>query len=152
MPLSAISSPEHSVHRRAATKTLVLRAALLVGCTAAVVVAAEVGHPAASLESDVDLGRLLRGMAVIKAGIVFAAISLLWWRLKRPVPAPLAACGLIATWAAAGASMLIWQLTAIPLAVVIFHASGLAFLVAAWLDWRTSTEARTAWPFFKGRR
>lgn len=129
-----------------------LRAALLLGCAATVALAAGMGHPAPALDSDVDLGRLLRGMAAIKAGIVLAAIRLLWWRFKHPVPTPLAACGLIATWAAAGASMLIWQLTAIPLAVAIFHASGLAFVVAAWLDWRTSTEARPAWPFFKGRR
>lgn len=129
-----------------------LRALLLVGCAATVVLAAGVGHPAASLESDVDLGRLLRGMAAIKAGIVLAAIRLLWWRFKHPVPAPLAACGLISAWVAAGASMLVWQLTAIPLAVVTFHASGLAFVVAAWLDWRTSAASRTAWPFFKGHR
>lgn len=128
-----------------------LRAALLLGCAATVALAAGMGHPAPALDSDVDLGRLLRGMAAIKAGIVLAAIVLMWWRFKHPVPAPLAACGLIAAWLAAGASVLIWQLTAIPIAVATFHTSGLAFLVAAWLDWRASTDARTTWPLFKGR-
>ena len=129
-----------------------LRAVLLMGCATTVLLTARVGNPVPSLESDLDLSRLLRGMAVIKAGIVLAAISLLWWRFKRPVPAPLAACALIATWSAGGASMLIWQLTAIPFAAFAFHVSGFVFVVAAWLDWRTSTQARTARPIFKGRR
>ena len=129
-----------------------LRAALLVGCATTVAMAAWGGNPAPYLNSDPGLGRLLRGMAVIKAGIVLAAIRLLWWRFKHPVPAPMAACGLIASWSAAAASMLIWQLTAIPLAAIAFHVSGLAFAVTAWLDCRTSTEVRPAWSFFKGRK
>ena len=91
-------------------------------------------------------------MALIKAGIVFAAISLLWWRFERGVPAHLAAAYLIATWLAAGASTLIWQLTAIPFAAITFHAGGLAFLVAAWLDYQTSTDVRAAWSFFRRSR
>ena len=152
MSISAIHSHEQSVNRNFVSRAFVLRAALLLGCAAALTLAAWVGNPAPYLSADVDLGRLLQGMALIKAGIVFAAISLLWWRFKRPVPVPLAAIYLIGTCLAAGASMLIWQLTAIPLAAITFHAGGLAFLVAAWLDYKTSTDVRAAWSFFRSSR
>ncbi len=152
MSISAIHSHEQSVNAGVALRAVVLRAALLLGCAASATLAAWVGKPAPYLDAEFDLGRLLQGMALIKAGIVFAAISLLWWRFKRPVPAPLAAAYLIATWLAAGASMLIWQLTAIPFAAAAFHAGGLAFLVATWRDYRTSTVVPAALSFFKGRR
>ncbi|OYT98438.1 MAG: hypothetical protein CFE40_10815 [Burkholderiales bacterium PBB1] len=134
------------------TETVTLRTTLLLGCVVTVALAAWVGNPAPYLDSGFALGRLLRAMAVIKAGVVLAAISLLWWRFKRPVAAHLAAACLISTWLAAGASMLIWQLTAIPLAALTFHAGGLAFLVAAWRDHRASAHAPEAWSLFKGRR
>ena len=152
MFISAIHSHEQSVNRNFVSRAFVLRAALLLGCAATVTLAAWVGNPTPYLSADVDLGRLLQGMALIKAGVVFAAISLLWWRFKRPVSVPLAAIYLIGTWLAAGASMLIWQLTAIPLAAITFHAGGLAFLVAAWLDYKTSTDVRAAWSFFRSSR
>jgi hypothetical protein len=125
---------------------------LVVGCATAITLAARVGNPAPYLSADVDLGRLLQGMALIKAGIVIAAIAVLWWRFRRPVPPGLAAAYLIATWLAAGASMLIWQLTAIPFAAITFHAGGFAFLVAAWLDYKTSPDVRAAWSFFRRSR
>jgi chromate transport protein ChrA len=152
MPISAIPLPEQSVNAGVFSRAVTLRAALLLGCAASVALAACVARPAPHLESDPELGRLLRGMALIKAGIVLAAISVLWRRFKRPVPAALAAAYLIATWLAAGASMLIWQLTAIPFAAIIFHAGGLAFLIAAWREYQTSTEVRAAWSFFECRR
>ena len=152
MSISAIHSHEQSVNRNFVSRAFVLRAALLLGCAATVTLAAWVGNPTPYLSADVDLGRLLQGMALIKAGIVFAAISLLWWRFERAVPAHWAAAYLIATWLAAGASTLIWQLTAIPLAAITFHAGGLAFLVVAWLDYKTSTDVRAAWSFFRRSR
>ena len=127
------------------------RAALLLGCTATTTLAAWVGGPTPYLNADAELGHLLQGMALIKAGILFAAISLLWWRFKRPVPVGLTAVYLIATWLAAGASMLIWQLTSIPFAAITFHVGGLAFLVAAWRDYKTSPEVRVALRLLKRR-
>ena len=152
MSISAVHAQEQSAQPSVRAAGFVLRAVLLAGCVAALTLAAWIGNPAPYLSADVDLGRLLQGMALIKAGIVFAAISLLWWRFKRPVPVPLAAIYLIGTCLAAGASMLIWQLTAIPLAAITFHAGGLAFLVAAWLDYKTSTDVRAAWSFFRSSR
>lgn len=113
----------------------ILRAALLLGCLAAVTLAAWVGNPAAHLQSDLELAQLLRGMAIIKAGIVIAAAGLLLWRFRRPVPVLLAWVYLLGGWLIAGASMMIWQLTLIPLAALAFHVGELAMLVAAWRDW-----------------
>jgi hypothetical protein len=131
------------------TETVTLRTTLLLGCVVTVALAAWAGNPVPYLDADFELGRLLRAMAVIKAGVVLAAICLLWWRFEQPVPMRLTAACLVGVWLAAGASMLIWQLTAIPLAALTFHAGGLAFLVAAWQDYRTSTPA---WALSKGRR
>lgn len=152
MSISAIHSRERSGTPSVGSKAFALRAALLLGCAATAPLAAWVGNPAPYLSADLELGHLLQVMALIKAGIVFAAIALLWWRFKRPVPAHLAAVYLVATWLAAGASMLIWQLTATPFAAITFHAGGLAFLVATWRDYQTSTDVRAVGSFFKSRR
>jgi hypothetical protein len=152
MPIAAIPLHEQSVKTGFFTREVMLRAALLLGCAASVALAAWIGKPAPYPESNPELGRLLRGMALIKAGTVLASISLLWWRFKRPVPVRFAAVYLVAMWLAAGASMLIWQLTAIPFAAIAFHAGGLAFLVAAWRDGTASTEVREVRKLFKGRR
>lgn len=144
MSISAVHAQEHAINSRVASAAMALRAALFLGCTATATLAAWVGNPAPYLSADLELGHLLRGMALIKAGIVLAAITLLWRRFKRPVPVPVAATYLIATWLAAGASMLIWQLTAIPLAAIAFHAAGLAFLVAAWRNSDTLMPVRAA--------
>ncbi len=78
------------------------------------------------------------------------SVCLLLQRFKRPVPMRFAAVYLVAMWLAAGASMLIWQLTAIPFAAIAWHTGGLAFLVAAWRDGTASTEAGRR--LFKSRR
>lgn len=129
-----------------------LRTAMLVGAAAAVALSAWIGNPTPLLSEDRELGHLLQGMALIKAAIVLAALGLLWWRFKHPVMTPLVAVYLFATWLAAAASILIWQLTAISLAAISFHVGGLAFLLAAWRDWQTSADVRAAWPFRRQRR
>jgi hypothetical protein len=151
MSISAINAHEQTVHRNIVSKAVALRASLLVGCAAAITLAAWVGNPAPYLSADVELGHLLQGMALIKAGIVFAAMSLLWRRFKRPVLPGLAAAYLVGVWFAAGTSMLIWQLTAIPLAAVTFHVGGLVWLLAAWGDYKTSPKVRAALAFLKHR-
>lgn len=142
MSISAVHAQEHAGHPGVASAAMALRTALLLGCAATVTLAAWVGNPSPYLNADLELGHLLRGMALIKAGIVIAAITVLWWRFKRPVPAHVTVVYLMGIWLTAGASMLIWQLTAIPLAALTFHAGGLVCLVAAWRDYQTSMETR----------
>lgn len=118
------------------SRRAVLRALLVAGCLLAAMLAAWAGSPELVLESDAELARLLRGMALIKASIVVAVVGALLWRLGRPLSRTLAAVYIGSTAVVAGASMLIWQLTFIPLAAVAFHIGELALLVAAWRDIR----------------
>lgn len=140
MNLSALArvhlGPGYSVASGSAFATPAwLRLMLLSGCAAAVALVALIGDPAAYLASDAELATLLRGMALIKAGIVLTAISALWWRLRRPVSTRLALVYLVGTWWMVAASMLIWQLTLIPMAALTFHVGEIALLLAAWRDW-----------------
>lgn len=118
------------------SKPALLRAALLLGCIASVALAASLGRPEHLLASDLELARLLRGMAIIKSAIVLAGIALLLWRFGRPLSARMAGVYLAGAWLSAGASMLVWQLTLIPLAAGLFHMGELSLLMAAWRDSR----------------
>jgi hypothetical protein len=112
------------------------RAALFGGCLLAVLAGLALGDPAPRLAADPELAFLLRGMAGIKALLLLGALALLAWRFARPVPARLAAVYIGGAAVMAGATALIWQLTALPLAAVAFHAAEIAVLVAAWRDLR----------------
>lgn len=114
----------------------VLRLLLVAGCAASVALAAWVGEPGPSLRADPELAVLLRGMATIKAVIVLAALALLCWRFRRPVSPRSAVAYLVGAWMAAGAAMLVWQLSFIPLAALTFHVGEFTLLFAAWRDRR----------------
>ena len=113
-----------------------LRAALCLGVALAAVVGLVLGDPAPRLAADPELALLLRGMAGIKAVLLLGALALLAWRFARPVPTSFAAIYLAGACIMAGATALIWQLTALPLAAVAFHAAEISVLVAAWRDLR----------------
>jgi hypothetical protein len=117
-----------------ASRRLRLGGMLLGGCVLAVLAAAAVGRPEPLLQADPELARLLRGMALIKAAIVVAALAALLWRVGRPLSDGLTGAYLAGAWSAAGACMLIWQLDFIPTAIVMFHLGELTLLVAAWRD------------------
>lgn len=109
-------------------------ALLVAGIAAAATVGLALGDPAALLERDRELGMLLRGMAAIKALIVAVAATVVAWRLRQPVWAPLALGYLAGVWALAGATASIWQLTSIAAAAVLFHVAEAALLLLAWRD------------------
>jgi hypothetical protein len=111
-----------------------LRALLLLGCAAAIGVALGFGDPAPSLRADPELAVLLRGMALIKAGIVMAALAAIAWRLGHPIGRATALAYLAGAWLTAAATALIWQLSAITLAAALFHVGALALLVVAYTD------------------
>ncbi len=112
----------------------VLRALLLAGCAISVALVAGFTQPAAVQAADADLMRLLRGMALIKAGLVAAALGVLWWRAGHPVDARIASGYAAGLWWMAGASVAIWQLSHIVIAAGFFHAGMAALLWAAWRD------------------
>jgi hypothetical protein len=111
-----------------------LRALLIAACLLTVGIAVLLGNPSDYLREDPALARLLRCMALIKGALVIAASSAVFWRFGWSISKP-AACGYVVTAAVmAGATMLIWQLTLIPLAALLFHAAALGMLVLGWRE------------------
>lgn len=112
------------------------RIALLGGCTVAALAGVALGDPAARLAADPDTAFLLRGMAGIKIALLLGALALLAWRLGKPLSARVAAIYVGGACVMAFATALIWQLTALPLAALAFHAAEITLLVTAWRDLR----------------
>ncbi len=110
-----------------------LRGALILGCGMAIGIAAWVGDPGGYLQADPALATLLRAMALIKGMIAIAAAGAVFWRLAWPMSRFAAASYLVGCWVIAGSTMLIWQLSDIVLAAVLFHSAALSLL---WVSWR----------------
>lgn len=117
-----------------ATGAWLLRGGLILGCGAAIGVAAWAGDPIGFLLADPALARLLRGMALIKAVIALAAVGIVFMRLAWPVSRTAAAGYLAGCWALAGSSALIWQLSYIVPAALLFHAAALSLLLVGWRE------------------
>ena len=121
---------------RGALQPALHRSALLLGCVAVLALVATLVPSAAAAFPDPDLARLLRGMALIKGGIALAAIGAVLWRFGWPIGRGCAAAYMLGCWVLAGASLLVWQLTLIPLAAIAFHGFELGLLFVAWRDHR----------------
>jgi hypothetical protein len=113
---------------------LPLRIGLIVACALSVSAAWHVGDPTAYLQTDIALAHLLRGMAVIKSTIVLAVMGAVWWRLGWLVSRPVAVVYIAGCAVLAGSTMMIWQLSFIPLAAVVFHGAGLGMLIVGWRE------------------
>lgn len=111
-----------------------MRIGLLAGCAVAVALAAWAGEPSAYLQADPALARLLRGMALIKGLIATGAVGAVFWRLGWSVSSSAAACYLLSSWALTGATVLIWQLSFILPAALLFHAAALSMLLMSWRE------------------
>jgi hypothetical protein len=120
----------------------VTRTALLLGCAGsvavAVVIATSLGGPQAYLTADPQLAVLMRSMAAIKSLFVIAAIGVLFWRFGYGIGRNRALIYLVSAGALTGSTAMIWELTAILVAAVIFHVSGFALLFAALSDYKRS--------------
>jgi hypothetical protein len=124
--------------REAATlaDTALLRAAVIAACVLSIGIAAGFGDPSGYLTDDPALARLLRAMAVIKGMLALAALGAVLWRFGWSVSKPAAFTYIVGSSVLTGSSMLIWQLTYIPLAAVLFHAAALCMLVVCWREAR----------------
>jgi hypothetical protein len=100
----------------------------------AVGIATWLGDPSGYLHADPALARLLRAMALIKGMITIAAAGAVFWRLAWPVSRPVAASYLAAAWAMTGSTMLIWQLSYIVAAALLFHVAALSLLLVGWRE------------------
>ncbi len=139
----SVAATQRSSARERLRAPVVLRFVLLVGLVAVVVVAAVVRSPSAATVADAKLVSLLRGMALIKAGIALVAVALAAWRFGRPIPSAVAFGYLVGAWCLAGAAVLIWQLSFIPAAAVIFHVGMLGLLALAWREGRFESRMRS---------
>lgn len=89
---------------------------------------------------DPDLARLLRAMALIKAGMAVVLLLVLWWRLAAPVtPIRLIFYQLASMMMAAG-PRLIWDFAHIGLGAALLHGGLFALLVMLWRDPATLAE------------
>jgi len=118
----------------AAADAALLRGALLAGCALSIGIAAWIGDPTPYLTADPALARLLRGMAAIKGMVALAALCAVLWRFGWPTSKGATVVYLCGTCMLLGSSMLIWQLTLIPLAAALFHVAALSMLVAGWRE------------------
>lgn len=107
---------------------------LLAGSAASIAAACHFGSPAGYLEADPALARLLRGMALVKAAAVVAGLAAVYWRLGWPIQRWRSSTYLVTAWILTGSTMLIWQLSWIPAAAVLFHTALIGLLMTAWRD------------------
>lgn len=111
------------------SRTARLRVMLFAVCIVAAGVGFVLGDPAGRYANDLELIRLLRGMAIVKAIILLAVLALLSWRLRWLTFRPLVVSYATAVGAMSFAFALVWQLTFIGVAAFLFHASLIALLV-----------------------
>lgn len=125
--------PNPPASAAASTGVWALRSGLVLGCLMTIGIAAWLGDPSGYLHADPALARLLRAMALIKAAIAIAATAAVFWRLAWPVATPVAASYLVGCWVIAGSTMLVWQLSYIVPAALLFHSAALCLI---WVSWR----------------
>lgn len=116
------------------SRPLAMRIALLATCLVAGLASAALADPAATAGVEPGLVLLLRGMAVLKAGLALAAVALAFWRFGRPVSTRAAAGYVVGVSSLVAASVLIWFLSFIAAAAIAFHVGALGLLVLAWRE------------------
>jgi hypothetical protein len=79
------------------------------------------GPPSPRLQQDPGLASLVRSMVLIKGLILAVAVSLVAWRLGRPVAAARLLGYLITLATSAAALGWMWSLNAIPIAALFFY-------------------------------
>lgn len=120
-----------------ARRAVSYRIVLVIGTLAVAATVALATSAAPGAAADASFVRMMRVMAMIKAVLTAIAAAALWWRLARPVTALFAAGYLLGAWFMVGATVLIWQLSSIGAAAVLFHAGELSLLFLAWRDRRS---------------
>jgi hypothetical protein len=136
LPVRRVSTPSALRPRPLIQRSLVLRLFLLAGLVAAMTVAATLANPSAYSAAEPELALLLRGMAVIKAGVALVALALSFWRFGQPVSTSAALGYSLGVWALGGATVLIWFLSFIPAAALLFHLGVFGLLALEWREGR----------------
>ena len=117
---------------RSVSPRVALHAGLLAASTTGVLLGQSGAGDTSGFEPNLLL--LLRFMAALKFAGVVAAALLVHWRLTRPTPRRLALGYVAAIATMAVAPGLIWSLSHVAVAAVLFHAGLLGFMALAWKD------------------
>ena len=113
------------------------RAALLAAVGLAVAAAHLLGGGEAAVRiaaADPELTQLLRGMAVLKAGLALAVVGLVAWRVDYPARPRLLAGLIVSAALLAAGPVLIWHVAPIVAGALLFHAGMALLLVLCWAD------------------
>jgi len=113
---------------------------ILAVCAATGLVSAD--SPASSLavsHAGGDLTRLLRFMAVLKAGMAVAAGAAVFWRLGAAVTLPWLAAYAVAGGAMAAGPGVIWAMAHVGLGALLLHGGLFATILLLWRDPATAS-------------
>ncbi len=133
-PLNALVANSRGGRETPLSQPIMWRLGLIGSCLAATLTAWLAGDPTAYLQADPDLALVLRGMALIKAALVVAAMIVVLWRYAWPLPARLSTAYLLGVTMMTFSSMTIWQLSHLVGASVLFHLGIFLLLGSAYLD------------------
>jgi hypothetical protein len=131
-----VASPGRAHARSHARRGALLRAGLVAGVVAAVAGALLWARatPGPSALPAVEMGRLLRFLALVKALVPAGALWGLLRRVRRPVAAGRFTAYVAGLGGAAAGAALIGQLGHVGLGAALFHAGWLTMAAAAWRD------------------
>ena len=136
----SLSERQYGNAARVAARTVFFRSNLLrlrlIFIAACVLAAAAVyfAGPRSAGSTDPDLARLLRGMAIIKTGILLAAGAAIWWRLGSAIRPAIAAGYIFACAAGVAGAALVWNMAGLQFAPFLFDGGLLGFLVLTLRD------------------
>ncbi len=134
--ITAVAAGAGSVSDRiqAATARTVLLVILAAAALAGLLSAASPGASLAAVHAGADLTRLLRFMAVLKAGIAVGAAGAVFWRLGVPVSLPWLAAYAVAGGAMAAGPGVIWAMAHVGVGALLLHGGLLATILLLWRD------------------
>lgn len=110
------------------------RALLVLGMAAGIGIAAGLGAGPAAGETDPDLVRLLRFMALLKGVFALVALAACFWRLARPAEAWREAVYVAGPGLMAAGAVCLWQLQSASVSAAILHIGMLALLATGLTD------------------
>ncbi|MBK1673986.1 hypothetical protein CKO35_11840 [Ectothiorhodospira shaposhnikovii] len=105
-----------------------------VGAVLAVLLVMSLGESAASRAVDADTAALLKGFAGLKTVLTLGALTLVSWRLLRPVDRRYLLGYALGVAAMAGATAMVWQLSHLGVASLFFHGGLFTLLFMGWRD------------------
>jgi hypothetical protein len=133
--------------RAAAFSPAMARGLLLMVVAAAVaasaIAAAAPASSAAAAHAGVDLTRLLRFMALLKAAIAVTAAAAVFWRLGAAITLPWFAAYAAACGAMAAGPGVIWAIVHVGLGAVLLHGGLFAVILLLWRDPGTAGRLQT---------